>query len=420
MPGPTHDINQYIINCKPTDDNNYKMWHVESLLNQAADLLDRSLLEMQHIRGLEAAWELLKLDISEADNILDFESEFFEEKIDTILGTMQRSIDYAADVKTHIEEASKHSAHYKDNTENEESMAAHASHAKILAELTKFDGDRLNLIDQQKLHRIEKRLQRKKLFRSKKTLDFKRDAMGDSEALNYLQNANNISKRVINDFQDAFDRMTAASKGLKIIYDYTEYDLSNLTIDTQDPISIYVTWVRDAIRWLSAFKQNDQAFSLMVSIKSEVPTEVWNNLIDNSSTPLIFNFHVPVNNFDNHDYIRLKGIACFILGDNLAKTPWSATLALPRDAHIRNKNGDIMRIDQNLLPRATLGRIENRSACRIPELVGAITLVNTSIFGVNGDNGKLTLDVNVPTIEKELKSKLEDIQLEFILVGQPI
>ena len=89
--------------------------------------------------------------------------------------------------------------------------------------------------------------------------------------LNLLSKRDKFKERIATDFKQAASRMAQAAVGLDQIYGYAVVlPQLNAKANMNDPDALpfnrAVTWVRDAISWLIAFGQKDQAFTRRISL----------------------------------------------------------------------------------------------------------------------------------------------------------
>jgi hypothetical protein len=245
-------------------------------------------------------------------------------------------------------------------------------------------------------------------------LQEKFSALKEDGDLSYYLRANRIAARVSRDFEDAIDRLTVASEGLRDIYGYLdEFDLEkNAPIEQ---IDYAVLWARNAVRWLNAFSQLDQSFTTSISLRKEAGAN-WSDVIDGDAA----SFTLPEKMFPHHQYVRLRGLAASLALKTESSYAVAVALSPPKYGKIvRTENGTdkSVTLDQRLVPSCLLGAVRSTNSHLQQETAGAISLMNVSpIPGADGDDGSWKVRIELGVIKPTV---MDDIIVDLRLTGRP-
>lgn len=247
----------------------------------------------------------------------------------------------------------------------------------------------------------------KSLASRKEILIKKREAV---EKFSFKAQIDEIEKRLKRDFEDAFNRLFQAHEGLKLIYGFDV----NLPNKTSNPISDFSLWNRQAIEFLVAYQQLDQAFTRAISVRTLLSKDDWNAL---ETKPVQFSLNSKL--FIHHENVRFRGIGASIIG-KAGLIPWSIKISLPKKA-IYIRGGIPVHVDQNEFSSCLIGVVENRNSVRPMEYCGAVSLMNLSPIGDEEFNGKGLWEIILEKPEKfsEMFLDIDDIILEINVVAQP-
>lgn len=417
----------------------FNLFQVELLLNQAADLLTR-------MWSANEAYEAFRINHTEQKiNLARLKAEL--DIIDNRLMKTQGQIDtpeavtfktyearkVAADFQkkgldkaiTHYEKAKNEPVSDKDNQRNAFSAQAtfeRASYERVSNQATytaelhesdafkdRFDAEKVKLVDLKEA--------------SKDVLDFE-------------VRARRLLPLIERDRNDAFVRLKRASEGLKHVYGdayeawLNELKLSDLPVNASD-LNELVVWNRNAISFLNAFLQNEQGFTLSISLKDSLISTTWEDWrqSDYKRTP----FKIEQSILDSYRYVRLRGISAVLIRRQSAVPilieekqelyPWRLTIIPPLRQYAQSGHGleslKFRQISKGC--RVTLGRVETQNSLRMPDLVGMMTLYNLSPFVPTGKSDSEDFWHILAKKPKESFSDIEpeDIRLELSLVGIP-
>lgn len=204
---------------------------------------------------------------------------------------------------------------------------------------------------------------------------------------------------------------------MKAIYNYTEpYSFAYSVGDQPYPfkaIDASIEWARQAIRWLSAFAQNDQGFTVSISLKSLVD---WPRFLAGE----LCQFSIPDDLFQGHTHVRLRGIALGHTKHEIgSQTVIGCRISVPSVAKVvfeREVASQI--IDQRQMPHCTLGAVRYFGLGREPEVAGTVSLMNASPWGINSDAGLWSMKL-LHAFGPPLSND-DDLILEIRLTGQPL
>lgn len=220
--------------------------------------------------------------------------------------------------------------------------------------------------------------------------------------LNYGKRLQALQRRFQQDFRDGLARLQAAAKGLHDLYRYTEA-LPPATSSTY--FDDCLLWNRQAIQWLVRFAQREQNVVLPVSLRDLLGDKAWKAGRKKRS----WSVDLPKDLLVGSRHLRLRGIAAFATGPMLENTLWRVRLTPPIDASILDLDGQEWPLKQKGIPDATLARVCTRNHQREPDVVGIVAFHNLSPFG----QWQVVLESVIP--RSTPISRLEDLTLELHL-----
>lgn len=447
-------------------DEEFRHLHVEPLLDQAADLLERAIRDRAEwddkaVKTLNLALELneyKELDIIHQEE----EAEGFYE-----LPFQQSSADYDAEnasKKEHnqlvnyvnevidkrfkrplIEEQAGYaarlgwlsglvSAAFEGQTLEEwvkytwdgvaDTVANHALSAAHAQSEFSLQMERAGLVIQSNVYAIvkdiaEKRLQgleskkdwdyvdrnfrRRRTQTSRKYQDLKARAASDPDGvLNYPKRMVAIEQRFLHDFREALARLKAIQPGLKNLYGYSEPFPEPNPITQFDD---YLLWTRKAINFLIRFSRVDQNYVLPISLKAMIPEVQWLAGLKTGT----WEFEVPEKIFSDQRHVRLRGINAFVVESEASAGVWQLTVRAPLQGLCRHLSNDLFELDQTQVPPCPLGRVSNREHNRDADVVGISALHNASPIGI------WKVAVNPYSTSGVSIEELRDIQIDLHL-----
>lgn len=215
---------------------------------------------------------------------------------------------------------------------------------------------------------------------ARKYMDIKTKSATDEDGiLNYGKRLDSLETRFENDFGEAYSRLTKVAQGASLVYGYNEMILPKYE---DDPIQFFdncLIWARHLINWLIRFNRKDQSFILPISIRNLMSKNEWVE----SCKKGIWNFNISDQFFSDQFHVRLRGLSVFPHGlkNNSLNGIVGANIKAPLKSYCKHLNGDVKDLDQSMLPTCKLGRVGERDFIRAPEVVGTTSLHNASPFG---------------------------------------
>jgi hypothetical protein len=397
----------------------FRYWHVEPLLNQAADLFDRCLKERAEHNAFRAQGASLWQSLLEAEA----EERVTDQRIDSTRPglphlVLQEEMNGKSAAFGNYDAVETLIGHLQGGTSGTVHTAHEADKHRnwIARKLTLSDVNSKQAQHHWELDEVGYR--RASFDNARQAREARLRLMEDGAAHNYEEQCRDIATLLEAAYTDAIDRATVAALGMKNIYGYSGEELETaLALDS--PIIGAIGWVRGAIRWLAAFAQLDQEWSASFSLRALVGNATWTTAPDETGMTSL-TFTIPEQYFASHWFVRLRGITMYITsGNGASHGPWSASVKLPVDALSYQAQPVASPISQPDLPPCHLGRIDGRDSPRQPEIAGAISLMNASPVGDPEKDPAWNILIRSPYGTDLAVSTLEDIILELRLVGRP-
>lgn len=394
----------------------FRRWHVEALLNQAADLTDRCLDELRELRSLHFAKTQFEIGLEKEENELANDNQLeknggYNRNINSIelrLAYLKNS--FFKDVNEIIRKRNEFNNSLSDDKERKR------DHIELLESLLRINSEPSfeiqALVEQKKYAELDFKYSTDLLIQRRTYLKEKKALQGIGGVFSFQDQIEEVEKRLIRDYSDALVRLVKAQEGLKDIYGF-DVPLPN---KPQNPVSELSIWNREAIEFIVAYQQLDQAFTKVISIRSILGETQWSLLETNQVS-----FELDPNLFNQHENVRFRGIGASIIG-KAGIIPWSVIVTLPGKAVYRRQGIDIKPdFNQDDLPSCLIGKVENRNSFRAMEYCGTVSLMNASPIGQSNNAGGLwRISVIKPDSNSEIFSAIDDIILEINVVGQPI
>jgi len=215
--------------------------------------------------------------------------------------------------------------------------------------------------------------QRRRTLASRKIQDMKAKSATNAEgALNYAKRLDGIQERFKHDLSSAVIRIEAAREGLEKVYGI-ESELPDTS--SNDIFDQYLIWTRAHVEQIVRFSRLDQAVVIPISIAKLIDGNFNEQIADG-----VIEFDVPLAVFPNSRHVRLRGVSATI-DTGPEKTSWTLQFKVPAIATIRRLDDSLIEIDQSSLPSVTLGRVWDENNRREPEIGGVTALMNSSPFG---------------------------------------
>ena len=198
--------------------------------------------------------------------------------------------------------------------------------------------------------------------------------------LNYFEKLTFIADRYNADLREAYARLTKVAKGMEVLYGYSE-PLPKPSTDRL--LDKCVNWARNATNWLVRFTRITQNYVLPISLKRHMSDDEW----EEGRKLGRWRFDVSEAEFPQQYHVRLRGISVFVAGRDL-KGVWQATVRAPtQDTYVRHHPPSNAKVPLDSfqspedVPPCRLGRIADRQHLRDPDVTGVSSLHNVSPFG---------------------------------------
>ncbi|WP_116894802.1 hypothetical protein [Pseudomonas savastanoi] len=423
---PKRTMDASLIRFKPSAEKaflRFRYWHIETLLNRAADLLDRCLIDQGRYDALRAQafltsfatrsdLEALKLQEERFDNgnyEFPFTDAVLKESLLTkIKGEAQQAATEYSNVNAHAPSSSA-------AAQIHDSIAA-LGRAEMECQFAQLELERAQgplgyvKVSMRQLSELQSRIKDKVA------------AAENGGPLDFTAQADQIKERMTRDYIDAADRILVASEGLSKIFGYSDKlvdKLNAIKAGSFSSVNDATAWVREAIRWLAAFSQNDQSFTITISLRQALQGQ-WDDCVRNG---MVSEVVVDESVFNLHRYVRFRGLcASLIVRDSATVVLAKCVVRLPESAKyiLVDEHGQdvvVSGVDQSaaVMPSCTLGRVVNIGIGRDPEICGAVSLMNGSPIAESG----AAWSVHVQLSDITMFDEINDVFLEIQVSGQP-
>ena len=396
----------------------YRIWHVEALLNQAADLCERAVQEVREYDSLEFTRAQMEISSDEESRLIALEREFNPFERDLIASELDSEFLEASNVMflDALREAKKL---YGYRTDKEQGQAGWTRAGQNRAEKEVEEQSRIvrgKLADETKKWAIYDDADRKRrLDLRQRTLEKRVELMKEGGAFDLTMQREFVEKRMSVNYEAARERAYVAWQGLLKIYGYEVISPDVEYEDVREGIYNLLLWLRSAIEWLVAYRQLEQACTTVISLRASIADTEWDRLAA-SENAFSTEFVVSADRFLS-DNVRMRSVSASLLGD-VGEHPWIVRVRLPRAAiYVREET--TVSIDQTDLPTCQLGRVEQRSVPRPVERCGFVSLVNGSPIGDDSEAGRWQIRLSRPPLETARFSDIQDVLIELVTVGIP-
>lgn len=364
---------------------------VEALLDQAALLLDRCLLDYREFTLLDRAWNEFSHDLEIQEKQVELERKMKTEVAPKEAAPPPPEAEAPAEERQQEGEERKEGEGETPRQEGEGAAPVEAAAAAIASTLDL---------------RAEA-AQRKK------------DLSGPGRPFALDEQRDLVLKRLCRDYEEAINRLSVAEGGLARYFGYDgEPSPLNSWADTLgSSITSLSIWTRNVLEWLARYRQRTQTFTRAFSVRALMNRNAWGQL-RHARDSFSVKFQVPVELFQGFDNCRLRGVSASLIGE-AGTVPWSALIRLP-DAALYQRSGRKLEEDQSILPPILLGRLENRRSVRISEVGGAVTHLNASPIGRPTLEGQWGLEIFRPVgALSEQFAQVDDVVIEIRTAGLP-
>lgn len=406
----------------------FRYWHVESLLNQSANLIDQCLQDLNEAIQLEILdftnkqeIEYRLIEIGDTKKRTDiFERQLKEAEND--LEIYKRTNPFfiaardAADSHSYLAETSASKPSHLQSIQNREQFA-----------MTDAERNLKQWMTEKKIGWLKEDAENDKSFWEYKedhAYQMRRELENEEGNMNYERQKIFCYTRLSRNYSDCLDRALVAEEGLFMIFGISlQPNIRSLMEGEPDlylnRVNILYNWIYEQIEFLTAYSQLDQSFTICIPLRGIIPPSIFESM-KNSDNNWSTTFEIPQHFFPtaSHSAIRFKGVGAYLVG-NVGKIPWSMKLKLPSAAvYIWPENRS--QVDQSQLPSALLGRVENRNSTRSIEYAGAISLNNASPVGASegGAGTEWHVSISRPNSVSESFQNIEDIVIELSLTGK--
>jgi len=224
-------------------------------------------------------------------------------------------------------------------------------------------------------------------------------------ALNYPEQMKSLKVRFDEDLAEASARLKAAQNGMKLLYGYSVGLPTNADeLSIRSPFDALLVWTRAALSWLDAFAQLDQNFAIPVSLKHHLGHEAWKNGKEKGKWELELSSSL----FADQAHVRMRGISVYV-ETLLLHDYFTLRFFPPRSSYVNHLDGSRADLDQKDVPPIVVGRATHRNSPRDPDLVGIQALHNASPIGI------WTVELLLPGLSRSKPCDLEDITFDLHL-----
>ena len=363
----------------------FSYWHIEALLCQADSLITRCIRDFRDYSSLDFAWNQFEIELETQEKKLGiYNPPAGKDIFDRDVAQEERSISAAEEPQEESEILT-----LVEPVEADLALSAPAESPGLRSSLD-F---------------------RTEAFQRKKALS----APGRPFALDEQRDL--ALKRLCRDYEEAVNRACVAEEGLDKLYGRVG-QASPLPSEAETlgtSITTLSIWIRDSLEWLIAYRQREQTFTRVVSVRSLMNRNAW-ALVKHSRDNYATKLQVPVDLFRGYDNCHVRGVAATLVGE-AGTVPWTIMLRLPDEAVFEN-SGQSVEVDQSGRASCLLGRVESHRSARPPELCGVNSLLDASPIGRSNQGGVWSLEIVKPTgASSESFSHLEDVVLEVSAAG---
>jgi hypothetical protein len=230
--------------------------------------------------------------------------------------------------------------------------------------------------------------------------------------------------RIGADYKRATDRLIQASVGLEVIFWYDKPLSSALNptdVDVRNgwnAVDALVDWTREANGWIAQFAENDQYYTKSISLRAHMGDFAFKKALsanEGNVAKLVFN--LPLTEF-RQSYVRLRGLTVYAEYQPRDDMVLEARVRVPTQALSRQFDGSVKILDQAEFPSVQLGSISYRGSNVAPEVAGSISIGNASPICADLSN-LWKVEISDPRRVREL-STIEDVEVELHLAAVPL
>lgn len=195
--------------------------------------------------------------------------------------------------------------------------------------------------------------------------------------LNHAKRLDSLRTRFQADFRDALARLKVVQEGLRNLYGFSEPLPSNEASPTYFDDALL--WCRKAIQFLVRFSRQEQSVVFPLSIRQLLGHDRWERGFQGGT----WEFDVPATRFEGMRAVRIRGISATAdaIGVSDDSRIWQLAIAPPSQASYVGVDGTTVTLDQRRVPEARLLRVGERKSPRDPDVVGVASWFNISPVG---------------------------------------
>jgi hypothetical protein len=196
--------------------------------------------------------------------------------------------------------------------------------------------------------------------------------------LDFGQQVTIISPRYRQTLRDAYDRLKSVEQGMIRVYgriDDAKKPLDPLP-DLTDEASVdgIVAWTRRAGTWLAALTRRSHNYVCPISVKALAGAN-W----DQGIAAKQWNFNVAQMMFDNQCYVRIRGIAGWVVGGD-KNSLWTLDVQMPDSTKLIYEGG-LTHDDNQGLIKCRISAVTSRASRLSSDIVGITSCYNACPIG---------------------------------------
>lgn len=442
------DINDILAdNVLPANPDQFSIWQVETLLNQAQDLLERCMGERARYDDLRAKYLITCIDfLAEESELFLQEARVKEEKAGISwyqhgIQSLERDAD-----RTYVSEAdappgspgwqkimemmtgARSASQNLREIVQSHSLAGEEYKTKRLHERevkTVEAKEKQVLLAQADAERFDATVKYLRAIRNKKS-----DAITKpGGAFNYEERFTPLETQISADYTQAWGRVAAAYLGLKTLFGFEDQpkppEVAPRAAGLPPPkvLENLIVWVRDAISWMVRFTHSDHSFSIVIPVKALVGDIEWKRALSDlqANGKSLLEFKWDGSRLDRYCFVRAAGISASYVSKDCDGV-LQIDVAFPHFAISNHwtKTGPVKsKIEQKTLAPCRLGRVVNSLTPRPPDVAGAISQRNASPIGDPNLDGNWRFQIDVVSKRESDMRKISDIELELQLNAWP-
>ena len=229
-------------------------------------------------------------------------------------------------------------------------------------------------------------------------------------AFNYSDQAKASRDRFVRDLYDAMGRLKACKDGLKVIFGYDTPFPKSLSARNNDVFLVDI--LNDCIKWTRDSVRYLSAFGLLdqgYTLGISVKQLLGLQAWQEGLASGEWTFLMGDNLVPKQSVVRLTGVNIFV---RPSAGMWTGSLQAPSESYYMRLSGEKEIVDQSNVPPVLFGRIGSRNVERYREIYGTMLLRNIAPMG------KWAIKISPLSTYGEQISSIEDIEIDFDLMIQ--